>query len=153
MASIKRDTPFLDMMVSSSLVISSNVKPYWKPEQPPPCTKTRNFRSGLPSSAIRSATLAAALSVKRIGLGISVWMFSTTALMASPFKVLMTELVTPCVKRAVPQSFSCHNATAFLSGIQSGVICRQFQCGLFLACHAGAQLPGDDGALVHLERH
>src|ERR1700761_9659750 len=58
------------MVVSSSLVISSKVKPYWKPEQPPPCTKTRSFSSGLPSSAIRSATLAAALSVKTMGSGI-----------------------------------------------------------------------------------
>ena len=69
------------MTVSSSLVISSKVKPYWKPEQPPPCTKTRSFSSGLPSSAIRSATFAAALSVKTSGAGISVWTFSATALM------------------------------------------------------------------------
>src|SRR2546428_6215542 len=81
MASINRDTPFLVMVVSSSLVISSKVKPYWKPEQPPPCTNTRNFKSGLPSSAISSATLDAALSVKTKGAGISVWIFSATALM------------------------------------------------------------------------
>ena len=88
MASMSSDTPFLVMVVSSSLVISSNVKPYWKPEQPPPCTNTRSFRSGLPSSAIRSATLAAALSVNRMGAGISVWMFSATALMGySGFRV------------------------------------------------------------------
>ena len=43
-------------------------KPYWKPEQPPPFTKTRNFSSGLFSSAIKSATLAQQLSVKTIGL-------------------------------------------------------------------------------------
>ena len=59
------------MVVSSSLVISSKVKPYWKPEHPPPCTKTRSFNSGFPSSAIKSATLAAALSVKTIGTGMS----------------------------------------------------------------------------------
>src|SRR6478735_3079282 len=82
MASISSETPFLVMVVSSSLVISSKVKPYWKPEQPPPCTNTRSLRSGLPSSAIRSATLAAALSVKTIGSGImaGVWMVSATAL-------------------------------------------------------------------------
>ena len=67
MASISRETPFFCMTVSSSLAISSKVKPYWKPEQPPPCTNTRSFYSGLPSSAIRSATLAAALSVKMMG--------------------------------------------------------------------------------------
>ena len=83
MASISSDTPFLVMVVSSSLVTSSKVKPYWKPEQPPPCTNTRSLRSGLPSSAIRSATLAAALSVNRMGSGISVGRDSATALMGN----------------------------------------------------------------------
>jgi hypothetical protein len=56
------------MIMSSSLVTSSKVKPYWKPEQPPPVTKTRNFSSGLPSSSINALTLLAALSVKLKGL-------------------------------------------------------------------------------------
>src|SRR3954463_16245090 len=72
MASISSVTPFLLICVSSSATASSNVKPYWKPEQPPPCTKTRSFSSGLPSSSTSSLTLAAALSVKTIGAGISV---------------------------------------------------------------------------------
>ena len=64
MASISSVTPFLAICVSSSLITSSKVKPYWKPEQPPPCTKTRSFRSGLPSSSTSWRTLSAALSVK-----------------------------------------------------------------------------------------
>ena len=55
--------------MSSSLTISSKVKPYWKPEQPPPCTNTRSLRSGLPSSSTSSLTLFAALSVKTSGGG------------------------------------------------------------------------------------
>src|SRR6187402_2519835 len=62
-------TPFLAIAVSSSLTISSKVKPYWKPEQPPPCTNTRSLRSGLPSSSTSSLTLLAALSVKTSGGG------------------------------------------------------------------------------------
>jgi len=69
MASMSSVTPFLFICVSSSFTTSSKVKPYWKPEQPPPCTNTRSFSSGLPSSATRSATLAAALSVKTKGAG------------------------------------------------------------------------------------
>src|ERR1700761_1990045 len=72
MASISSVTPFLLICVSSSATASSNVKPYWKPEQPPPCTNTRSFSSGLPSSSTSSLTLAAALSVKTSGPGISV---------------------------------------------------------------------------------
>src|SRR6187402_681675 len=136
MASISRETPFLVMVVSSSLVISSKVKPYWKPEQPPPCTNTRSFSSGLPSSAIRSATLAAALSVKTIGVGISVWMFSATALMGNSWGP------------AAPGSrwqILLQTAREY----RSEVVCRQLQCGLCLgACRK--QLAGDGGALVHL---
>src|SRR3954469_10087673 len=58
--------------VSSSFVTSSNVKPYCRPEQPPPVTKTRSLRSLLPSSSIRAFTLFAALSVKSSGSGIAV---------------------------------------------------------------------------------
>src|SRR5258705_4325881 len=64
-------TPFLIIVVSSSLTASSNVKPYWNPEQPPPCTKTRSFSSGLPSSSISCLTLDAAESEKTSGAGIS----------------------------------------------------------------------------------
>src|SRR3978361_396310 len=77
-------TPFFAIAVSSSLTISSKVKPYWKPEQPPPCTNTRSFRSGLPSSSTSSLTLLAALSVKTSGGGGAsssgeLTMFSATA--------------------------------------------------------------------------
>src|SRR5262249_26490177 len=40
-------TPFCSQELSPSFD-SSNVKPYWKPEQPPPCTKTRR---GFPSES------------------------------------------------------------------------------------------------------
>src|SRR5690606_33705986 len=69
MGSTSNCTPFLSSTVSSSLTASSKVKPYWKPEQPPPCTNTRSFSSGLPSSSSRSLTLAAAESVKTNGIG------------------------------------------------------------------------------------
>src|SRR5690606_17275204 len=55
------------MARSSSPCSSSNSKPYWKPEQPPPWMYTRSFSAGLPSSAISSLTLAAAAAVKSIG--------------------------------------------------------------------------------------
>ena len=40
-------TPPFSTRVSPSSEFSSKVKPYWKPEQPPPCTKTRSFRFGI----------------------------------------------------------------------------------------------------------
>src|SRR6478672_3092219 len=75
MGSISRLTPFFCITVSSSFVTSSNVKPYCRPEQPPPVTNTRSLRSLLPSSSIRAFTLFAALSVKRSGSGIVVMSF------------------------------------------------------------------------------
>src|SRR5690348_18404987 len=68
-------TPFFSITASSSFFTSSKVKPYWKPEQPPPVTNTRSFRSGLPSSSISCLTLFAALSLKLSGAGISVTAF------------------------------------------------------------------------------
>src|SRR6185369_8767523 len=75
MGSMSSVTPFLTIAVSSSLVVSSKVNPYWNPEHPPPVTNTRSFRSGLPSSSIRDLTLAAALSENVSGAGISVMSF------------------------------------------------------------------------------
>src|SRR5213080_4544550 len=72
---MSRVTPFFCITASSSFCTSSNVKPYWKPEQPPPVTKTRSFSSGLPSSSISCLTLFAALSLKTSGAGISVTAF------------------------------------------------------------------------------
>src|SRR5258706_14026946 len=69
---MRRLTPFFVITVSSSLVTSSNVKPYCRPEQPPPVTNTRCFRSLLPSSSMRAFTLLAALSVKSSGSGMAV---------------------------------------------------------------------------------
>src|SRR4051812_36221566 len=69
---MRSETPFFCITVSSSFVTSSNVKPYCRPEQPPPVTKTRSLRSLLPSSSIRAFTLFAALSVKSSGSGIAV---------------------------------------------------------------------------------
>src|SRR3990170_6130090 len=68
-------TPFFSIAASSSFFTSSKVKPYWKPEQPPPVTNTRSLSSGLPSSSISSLTLFAALSLKTSGAGISVTAF------------------------------------------------------------------------------
>src|SRR6059058_3827817 len=69
---MRRLTPFFDMTVSSSFAISSNVKQYCRPEQPPPVTNTRSLSSLLPSSSISDLTLLAALSVKTSGSGIAV---------------------------------------------------------------------------------
>src|SRR5690349_24252603 len=66
------------MTVSSSLVTSSKVKPYCRPEQPPPVTNTRSLSSLLPSSSMRALTLLAALSVKTSGSGIVVMSFIST---------------------------------------------------------------------------
>src|SRR5258708_17333540 len=65
-------TPIFSMTASSSFFTSSKVKPYWKPEQPPPVTNTRSLSSGLPSSSISCLTLFAALSLNSSGDGISV---------------------------------------------------------------------------------
>src|SRR5688572_18935611 len=61
--SISSVTPPFTTRVSPSSVFSSKVNPYWKPEQPPPCTNTRSFRLGLASSRISSPTLVAAAFV------------------------------------------------------------------------------------------
>src|SRR4051812_8530681 len=69
---MSRLTPFFCMTVSPSLTASSNVKPYCRPEQPPPVTNTRSLSSLLPSSSMSDFTLLAALSVKTSGAGIAV---------------------------------------------------------------------------------
>src|SRR6185503_2567767 len=71
-------TPFFSITASSSFFTSSNVKPYWKPEQPPPVTKTRSLSSGLPSASISCLTWFAALALKSSGAGISVTAFIPT---------------------------------------------------------------------------
>src|SRR5215510_11657753 len=80
MGSMSSRTPFFSITESSSFCTSSKVKPYWKPEQPPPVTKTRSLSSGLPSSSISDLTLVAALSENRSGAGISVTAFISTLL-------------------------------------------------------------------------
>src|SRR6266446_2891281 len=83
-------TPFFSITASSSFFTSSKVKPYWKPEQPPPVTNTRSLSSGLPSSSISCLTLFAALSLNTSGEGISVTAFSSSArgeLQLDPFDV------------------------------------------------------------------
>src|SRR5690242_7576209 len=77
-------TPFFSITESSSFCSSSKVKPYWKPEQPPPVTKTRSLSSGLPSSSISCLTLLAALSEKTSGAGISVTAFMVIPRCATP---------------------------------------------------------------------
>src|SRR3970282_2131615 len=85
---MSRVTPFFCITVSSSFCTSSRVKPYWKPEQPPPETNTRSLSSVLPSSSINCFTLPAALSEKTSGAGISV-----TAFMCAPLPDISTRLV------------------------------------------------------------
>src|SRR5688572_6165352 len=80
-------TPFFCITVSSSFFTSSKVKPYWKPEQPPPVTNTRSLSPWLPSSSISCLTLLAALSEKTSGSGISV-----TAFMYCSFACLLRDL-------------------------------------------------------------
>src|SRR5688572_24389520 len=65
-------TPRFSTQVSPSCSCSSNSKPYCMPEQPPPCTKTRSFKLGLPSPRMRSPTLRAAASVNlRVSVSVS----------------------------------------------------------------------------------
>src|SRR6266403_6023739 len=86
--STKSCTPWFSMQKSPSSIFSSKVNPYWKPEQPPPETNTRNLRAGFASSRISSPTLPAAASVKTSTLGgggaRSAWfMVSDVALMVA----------------------------------------------------------------------
>src|SRR5271170_6888418 len=69
MGSTSNWTPAFSTQKSPSSIFSSKVKPYWKPEQPPPETNTRNLRFGFASSRISSPTLPAAASVKTSTLG------------------------------------------------------------------------------------
>src|SRR4030081_962946 len=62
-------TPWFSMQKSPSSIFSSKVNPYWKPEHPPPETKTLNLRLGFASSRISSPTLPAAASVKTNTVG------------------------------------------------------------------------------------
>ncbi len=48
MGSISNFTPSFFTSVSPSFMTSSNVKPYWKPEQPPPETNTPQHQIGVP---------------------------------------------------------------------------------------------------------
>src|ERR1700679_4051494 len=69
MGSTKSCTPRFSTQKSPSSIFSSKVKPYWKPEQPPPETNTRNLRLGFDSSRINSPTLPAAASVNTSTFG------------------------------------------------------------------------------------
>src|ERR1700728_3253113 len=62
-------TPRFSTQKSPSSIFSSNVNPYWKPEQPPPDTNTRSFKLGLASSRISSPTFPAAASVNTSTFG------------------------------------------------------------------------------------
>src|SRR3984957_9072659 len=69
MGSTKSCTPRFSTQKSPSSIFSSKVKPYWKPEHPPPETNTRSLRFGFASSRINSPTLPAAASVKTSTFG------------------------------------------------------------------------------------
>src|SRR5690554_962092 len=70
MGSTTSRTPSRSMTVSSSASSSSKVKPYWKPEHPPPVTNTRRLRRSLPSSSISERTLPTALSLNCMAAGV-----------------------------------------------------------------------------------
>ena len=55
------------LSASASPEPSSIINPYWNPEQPPPCTKTRNPASFFCSSANSAWILLAAASVTATG--------------------------------------------------------------------------------------
>ena len=75
MGSTSRRTPSVSTTVSPSSTDSSKVKPYWNPEQPPPCTKMRSISRSLPSSVINSRTFFAALDVNTSGLAsVATWL-------------------------------------------------------------------------------
>src|SRR5579859_551489 len=110
-------TPFFSITASSSFFTSSKVKPYWKPEQPPPVTKTRSLSSGLPSSSISCLTLFAALSLKTSGDGISV-----TAFIRAPVPALLgtgreLELDALHLTRMMHQAPFNHGALMDLDGL------------------------------------
>src|ERR1700728_2508387 len=69
MGSTRSCTPPFSTQKSPSSIFSSKVKPYWKPEHPPPETNTRSLRFGFASSRINSPTLPAAASVKTSTFG------------------------------------------------------------------------------------
>src|SRR6202789_125835 len=69
MGSTKSCTPPFSTQKSPSSIFSSKVKPYWKPEHPPPETNTRNLRFGFDSSRFNSPTFPAAASVKTSTFG------------------------------------------------------------------------------------
>src|SRR5687767_15335008 len=53
-------TPFDSNTWSASPPLSSIMRPYWNPEQPPPCTNTRRPLPAFPSSTSRSLIFDAA---------------------------------------------------------------------------------------------
>src|SRR5687768_8855409 len=58
--STNRRTPFDSKTWSPAPPPSSIIRPYWKPEQPPPCTNTRRPLPVLPSSDSSSLIFEAA---------------------------------------------------------------------------------------------
>src|SRR5689334_11069843 len=133
-------TPFFCIDVSSSLTVSSNVNPYWKPEQPPPVTNTRSLRSGLPSSSISVLTFVAAASVNTNGAGISVIAFIICSGSLLLFNVSLSA------------ASSIRSIRAGLAPVRLFAGCAlQFHHigGLLADMH---QLALDNGADVHFER-
>src|SRR5712692_3985776 len=134
MGSTSSITPFFSSTVSSSFFTSSKVKPYWNPEQPPPVTNTRSFKSALPSSSINCLTLFAALSVKTNGAGISATAFmSQLLLQTAPLSVRKPD----GVNQAEPIRWGCSadlQAGSHRSPLHRGLARRELQLhGLSLA--------------------
>ena len=71
---------------SSNATSSSNLNPYWNPEQPPPVTKTRKFELELDSFLITSKILFNEfLGMSYLVLGLSV---GTTVTLMMYFKII-----------------------------------------------------------------
>src|SRR5438093_13138912 len=66
-------TPFDSNTWSPMPPASSIIKPYWNPEQPPPCTNTRRPLPVLPSSARSSLIFEAAVGDTLIIASVSPW--------------------------------------------------------------------------------
>src|SRR5687767_4785772 len=80
---------------------SSIIRPYWNPEQPPPCTKTRRPASVLFSSASSSVIFSAAVGVT--------WIFISAILLGSPLIIHWPDVLRTCPpRRPDPAGSACY---------------------------------------------
>ena len=69
--SIRTIAPSRSMRISSSALAVSTAKLYWKPEQPPPLTLTRNFASDGSDAKIDLMRFAARSVTEKLWLGLA----------------------------------------------------------------------------------